>query len=722
MGSTALGGALAPPDPVVDPPLTNECFLHFFTQLPFLNLASCLGDLLHPYSPNLITHVPTYAIGSSLKTFQIKKSKRYQKKEKENSSQVIQTTYCLHFSTHSLSSLSFSLLFPRKPSSQAPVFPSTPSAAERDSPPPLSESTPPLGNLTSLPPGSPTSSHMVAATTATVSLSSSGKSTADLPTRPRSPLIPSEKDNAPISHLRHHRRSSSISNSTTTSYSSSSTSSSSSRRYPSPLLNPPRPSTPPTLPQSRSRSADRSRPTNGPAVVPASTDAGASLCTTTRSLSVSFQGESFFIQTLRTKSASSGAAAGSARKPTPEKRRQVALSENSRPVDRWPASMARSGRQPNPLAKSLDCSLEKKDSILATVHLLQQSMVLSEDLTRRASFDGGDLSVSSDTDSVSSGSNSGIHEFSLPPRAKTTSRGISVPARFWQETNSRLRRFTEPNSRMLGSGSPPIRKSLSDSPTSSPRGSIRGSPSPLKTRTGSGAGMGMGTGPAPANAPSIINFAAEVRRAKKGENRIEEAHKLRLLDNRHLQWRCVNARARAALSAQRSAAEKYLYNAWRCTSELRDAVAIKRIKLQLLTQRLKLTSILRGQITYLEEWSLIEKDHSNSLSDATEALKASTLRLPVVGGAKADVQEVKEAVGVAVDVMNSMATSICSLLSKVEGAGSLVSELANVAAQEKSLLDQSRDLLSTVAALHVKKCSLQGHIIQRKRKQGQIHC
>lgn len=60
---------------------------------------------------------------------------------------------------------------------------------------------------------------------------------------------------------------------------------------------------------------------------------------------------------------------------------------------------------------------------MATVHLLQQSMVLSDDLTRRASFDGGDLSVSSDTDSVSSGSNSGVHEFSLPPRAKATSRG-----------------------------------------------------------------------------------------------------------------------------------------------------------------------------------------------------------------------------------------------------------------------------------------------------------
>jgi QWRF family len=46
------------------------------------------------------------------------------------------------------------------------------------------------------------------------------------------------------------------------------------------------------------------------------------------------------------------------------------------------------------------------------------------------------------------------------------------------------------------------------------------------------------------------------------------------------------------------------------------------------------TTFLYIQITYLEEWSLIDKDHSHSLSDATEALKASTLRLPVVGGAK----------------------------------------------------------------------------------------
>jgi QWRF family len=37
----------------------------------------------------------------------------------------------------------------------------------------------------------------------------------------------------------------------------------------------------------------------------------------------------------------------------------------------------------------------------------------------------------------------------------------------------------------------------------------------------------------------------------------------------------------------------------------------------------------------------------------------------VLSEKQADIQEVKEAVSMAVDVINSMATSICSLLSKV---------------------------------------------------------
>ncbi|PKU59274.1 hypothetical protein MA16_Dca021696 [Dendrobium catenatum] len=125
-------------------------------------------------------------------------------------------------------------------------------------------------------------------------------------------------------------------------------------------------------------------------------------------------------------------------------------------------------------------------------------------------------------------------------------------------------------------------------------------------------------------------------------------------------------------------------------------------------------------MVFLEECSLLDREHSSSLSGAIEALEASILRLPVVGGARADLQDVKDAVGSAVDVMQVMGASTCSILSKVEGTSSLMLELAKVAAQEQALLDQTRDLLSTIAALHVKQCSLQGHLLQLKRRTSHI--
>lgn len=392
-------------------------------------------------------------------------------------------------------------------------------------------------------------------------------------------------------------------------------------------------------------------------------------------------------------------------------------------------------------AKNLECPAEKND-LLDTVQLLRQSMLL-EDGTGRASFDGVETSASTDADSHSSGSNSRIPGLNVSRQIHATSKGISMPAKFWQETNSRVRQLSEPGTPLSSSGlrnsavqkQVSVRRSLLDSPTQSPylvssplRGQVRpsspnklaGSPSrvmssPLRTR-GTSTLASCSPISVPTSAPSIISFAAEVRRSRKGENRIEEAHLLRLLHNRNLQWRCVNARTNTTMMVQRMDAEKNLYNAWITTSEVLDSVTVKKIKLQILSQHLKLVAILRGQMVYLEDFSILDREHSSSLLGATEALKASTLRLPVVSGARADLQKVKDAVGSAVDVMQAMGASIHSILSKVESTSSLVLELGEVAQREQALLDQSRDLLSTVIALHVKQCSLQGQLLQLKRR------
>ncbi|KAJ6905786.1 QWRF motif-containing protein 2 [Populus alba x Populus x berolinensis] len=627
-------------------------------------------------------------------------------------------------------------------------------------------------------------------------------STDKTPNRTRPPLLPSEKDHqqnngsariatrkprgkqVPSRYLSPSPSTSTSTTTTTTTTTTTSSSSSSSssfpRRFASPLLSrstnsgplhTPLTTTTCSLPSGskRSQSVDRRRPvTSSRPTTPnpqrTATEISAAtkmLITSTRSLSVSFQGEAFSLPISKAKSVTPPQN-NVVRKATPERRRATPVrdqGENSRPMDqhRWPGR-SREGnlKERNPLlSRSLDCSVvvggggDRRviGSGFVGVKSLQQSIVdegmrLSLDLgnarqntdtisVNESSFTG-DLTAS-DSDSVSSGSTSGVPEIG---KRKTT-RGITVSARFWQETNSRLRRLQDPGSPLSTSPGSRVgvspkaiqsKRFSSDGPLSSPRmmaaSPIRGatrpaSPSKLWTTSASSPSRGMSSPSRvrsmSSSSPSILSFSVDLRRGKMGEDRIVDAHMLRLLYNRYLQWRFVNAREDATFMVQRLNAEKNLWNAWVTISELRHSVTLRRVKLLLLRQKLKLTSILKGQIAHLEEWSHLDRGHSSSLEGATEALKASTLRLPVVGKTVADVQNLKDAVGSAVDVMQAMASSICSLSSKVEDMNSLVAELVNVTAKERHMLEQCKDFLSTLATVQVKDCSVRTHILQLNR-------
>ncbi|KAL7245377.1 hypothetical protein ACSBR2_000663 [Camellia fascicularis] len=583
----------------------------------------------------------------------------------------------------------------------------------------------------------------------------------------RTPLLPSESDNGVVGTRRPKSRevisryfssTSSTSTTTTSNSTSSSSNSCSSRRSPSPLVSRTVPMTP--MPASsaaikRSQSVERRRPAtprpNTPGNAGEMSAAAKLLVNSSRSLSVSFQGQSFSLPISKTKPAS---ATSSSRKATPERRKATPVrnqTENSKPNDqhRWPGR----SREVNFLTRSLDCTVEKKKlgGSGSVVRALQQSMIIE---STKTSFNGrlkvqptnaeldkspeaSDL-VALDTESVSSGSTGGVQECGNVSLVHEGTRGIIVPARFWQETTNRLRRFPEPGSpvsknnglkTIAQSKLSAMKKSFIDSPISSPLGGAvrpaspskvvtssasspsRGMQSPSRVRNGVGSMLNNNN---LSNTPSILSFAADVRRGKVGENRILDAHLLRLLYNRHLQWRFMNARADAAMLVQKVTAEKSLYNAWVTTSKLRHSVKSKRVELQVLRKNLKLYSILKGQTLHLDDWDLIDRDHSISLSGAIEALESSTLRLPVVGGARADIQSVKDAISSAVDVMQVMASSICALLTKVDQVNSLASQLANITAKERGLLDQCKDLLSTLTALQVKDCSLRTHILQQR--------
>ncbi|KAJ4716165.1 QWRF motif-containing protein 2 [Melia azedarach] len=561
--------------------------------------------------------------------------------------------------------------------------------------------------------------------------------------------------------------SSSSSSSTTTT--TAATTKSQSQRFSSPLLSRSTnsstlQSTFPSAGPKRSQSVDRRRPVSSCATprpktpAPSSKQTNASqevsaatkmLITSTRSLSVSFQGEAFSLPISKTKA-----------KATPERRRATPVRDQP-----WPGRTRQGNPGSNPLSRSLDCSVESRKFVGVgsgvVAKSLNQSLTenenrLSLDLDNaKQNKDGNlltnetcDLVTSDDTDSVSSGSTntSGVPESGgVVSKMKNGARSMVVSARFWQETNSRLRRLqdpgsplsTSPGSRMSnpskflqskrfssdsalnmsprtmaspirGATRPASPSKVWNSPGMSPS---RGMPSPARMRNGV-AGVFSGNS---GNTPSILSFSVDIRRGKMGEDRIVDAHLLRLLYNRYLQWRFVNARADATFMVQRLSAEKNLWNAWVTISELRHSVTLKRMKLLLLRKKLKLTSILKGQMPYLEEWALLDRDHSNSLIGATEALKASTLRLPVVGKAIADIQTLKDAISSAVDVMQAMASSICLLSSKVENMNFLMGELMNVTGKERILLEQCKDYSSTLSALQIKDCSLRTHIIQLKR-------
>ncbi|KAJ9557923.1 hypothetical protein OSB04_012537 [Centaurea solstitialis] len=215
------------------------------------------------------------------------------------------------------------------------------------------------------------------------------------------------------------------------------------------------------------------------------------------------------------------------------------------------------------------------------------------------------------------------------------------------------------------------------------------------------------------NRISVLTFAVDMKKGKRVADQIEDAHYLRLLHNRQMQWRFVNARAETALKSRKATAKKYLFNVWRSTSELRDSVAAKRTDLNQLRLKLKLHAVVNQQMTQLDKWTSIEREHNFSLTGAIEDLQSSTLRLPVTGGATVDIETVKSSLCSAIQVMQTMGSSLQSTLSMVSNW--VASELAGVAAQERALLDECEVLLVSAASLQVKEYSLGTHLLQLKQ-------
>lgn len=258
--------------------------------------------------------------------------------------------------------------------------------------------------------------------------------------------------------------------------------------------------------------------------------------------------------------------------------------------------------------------------------------------------------------------------------------------------------------------SPRVSRGISPATNKVGKPSSRG-PSPARARPSSPSQQ-------PQSSTSVLSFIADIKKGNKGANHIEDVHQLRLLYNRHLQWHYANSRSDAVLHSLKVKAEKILHSMWRTIAYLLDSATAKRTHLQQLRLILKLYSILDNQLTCLDLWALVERDHANSLNLVTRELQEGTIRIPVTGGARGDIETIKAAVCSAVDVMQAMGSSLCSVVSQMEGMISLVSQVADMAAQERAMLDECESLMSITAAFQVQEYSLRTHISQSRQALG----
>ncbi|KAL2623259.1 hypothetical protein R1flu_003464 [Riccia fluitans] len=286
-------------------------------------------------------------------------------------------------------------------------------------------------------------------------------------------------------------------------------------------------------------------------------------------------------------------------------------------------------------------------------------------------YDSGEYA--SDSESVSS----------TVSRTSSSTRGIVVHSRY---------RFREPVS--LSS-----RGSIGGSPACSPSshsrrgGSLAISPSPRDSRGGSLAPRADDPG-----SSKLENLTSPLVRSRlpttngsgpeiflRGKKDMTQQREVRLLYTRVLQYRFLNAKAEAASSSQKSAAEASFL--------------------------LLPCKILASP---LQQWTFLQPTHAAAVAGFIGDLDASMVRVPLTRDA--DPKAVKEALRSAMNVMNALEPSIHSLLPRAQSVDGFLKVLAVIATMEKDLLNECGDLLSTAAELEIEERSLSIHLVQLQRE------
>ncbi|XP_060213060.1 QWRF motif-containing protein 7 [Lycium barbarum] len=192
----------------------------------------------------------------------------------------------------------------------------------------------------------------------------------------------------------------------------------------------------------------------------------------------------------------------------------------------------------------------------------------------------------------------------------------------------------------------------------------------------------------------------------------EDFHQYRLMNNRLVQWRFVNARAEASMAAIKRVAQKKLFNVWLRISIMRNFTAEKKIQVQKLKHDIKVSRIMNSQGNLLREWQRLEVKNSEAVGRVARKLSAVSLCLPLVDGAEAKVTAVYDAIITAEEIIDGIQEFIMNMQWQVEQSCYLLTQLIVILKQEEEFLEELETHIKTIDSLEVEEQTLRVHCIQ----------
>ncbi|RIA04362.1 hypothetical protein BRARA_K01396 [Brassica rapa] len=193
----------------------------------------------------------------------------------------------------------------------------------------------------------------------------------------------------------------------------------------------------------------------------------------------------------------------------------------------------------------------------------------------------------------------------------------------------------------------------------------------------------------------------------------EEYHRFRLLHNRLIQLRFINARTEATMANLKVNVEDQLFWVWLRINKMRNYVVENLIEVQRLRQKIKLRQVLSLQMPLLNEWSKLDAKNFEALSKLTRKLHALSVRLPLLHGATVDVVAIHEEMVTAIEVMDEIEDIVIKFLPRVEIILYEMTELLSMFKQELSYFEELEKSLFLIPVFAAKESSLKVHVLQK---------